>query len=192
MRRPTFSLKIFTRRFARRENGVAAVEMALLTPLLLLMFCGSTEVALFIRANYQAAQMASTMADVIARYQVITSADVTSIMNVSSEVMGVAAFETSGRAVLSSVATDSKSKATVAWQCAGGGQLVKTSRVGTSGKTASLPGGFTMGADDNVIVAEIFYQYTPMFRWTAPDVTLIYKKALFRPRFGSLTTAPGC
>lgn len=185
------SARAFARRFVRREDGVAAVEMGLLTPLFLLMFCGCAEIAMLVRTHYRAAQMASTVADVIARYKMVTSSDVTSIMNVSSEVMGVASFPPNGKVILSSVATDDKAKAKVAWQCTGG-NLQQISKVGTSGKVATLPGSVVLGAGDNVIVAEVFYQYTPMFGWAVSESTLIYKTALFRPRLGSLTTAPGC
>ena len=135
--------------------------------------------------------MASTMADVVARYEAVTSADIAAIMNVSAEVMDVNAFDPDGTVILSSVATDTRNRTRIAWQCRGG-DLGKASLVGTVGKNANLPGGLVLEAEDNVIVAEVFYQHTPMLGWTAPETTLVYKTAMFRPRLGSLTTAPGC
>ena len=179
------------RRFGRRKDGVAATEMALIAPLLLFLFLGSAETGLLIRAHFQAAQMASTVADVIARYKAVTSADIVGIFAVSSEVMGASDFDRNGTVVLSSVVTDEDGRATVSWQCSSG-QLGSTSLVGTVGQAASLPGGLVMDDSDNVIVAEVFYRYTPLLDWTAPKVTLAYKTALFRPRLGDLTTAPGC
>lgn len=190
-RRATSSTSTLARRFAQCKEGIAATELALIAPMLLVLFCGCSELALFVRAHYQVAQMASTMADVIARYETVTSADIAAIMSVSAEVMGVDTFDPAGTVILSSVSTDTKSKATVAWQCVGG-ELDKASQVGTAGNGASLPGSLVLEAEDNVIVAEVFYQYTPLLGWTAPDTTLVYKTALFRPRLGSLTTAPGC
>lgn len=190
-RRKLPSLPALARRFARRRDGIAATELALIAPMLMLLFLGGAETALFVRTHYQAAQMASTVADVVARYEMVTSADVAAIMSVSADVMGVASFDPAGTVILSSVATDSSAAATVAWQCIGG-ELGKSSKVGAVGKAASLPGSLVLEADDNVIVAEVFYQYTPLLGWTAPATTLVYKTALFRPRLGSLTTAPGC
>jgi hypothetical protein len=43
-----------------------------------------------------------------------------------------------------------------------------------------------------VIVAEVFYRYTPLFSNFMPVETQLYKTAVFRPRLGSLTSAPGC
>jgi len=190
-RRRLSLLKRLARRFALRKDGVAATELAMITPVLLGLFCGSAEIALFVRTHYQVAQMASTMADVVARYEALTSADIAAIMNVSAEVMNVNAFDPDGTVILSSVATDTRNRTRIAWQCKGG-DLGKASLVGTVGKNANLPGGLVLEAEDNVIVAEVFYQYTPLLGWTAPETTLVYKTAMFRPRLGSLTTAPGC
>ena len=179
------------RRFNECRDGLAATELALIMPVLLLLFCGGADLSLFVRTHFQAAQMASTVADVVARYETVTSADVAAILGVSAEVMGVEKFDAAGTVILSSVATDEAGDATVAWQCSSG-DLGSISRIGSVGDAAGLPGGLALGADDNVIVAEVYYQYEPLFGWIAPEVTLIYKTALFRPRLGSLTIAPGC
>lgn len=190
-RHPLFPVLSLARCFVRRKDGVAATEMALLAPMLLLLCFGGAETALLVRTHFQAAQMASTVADVIARYKTVTSADILGIFAVSSEVMGARDFDRSGTVVLSSIATDGKGSATVAWQCTSG-SLGSSSRVGSIGKAASLPRGLVLGPDDNVIVAEIFYRYAPLMGWTTPEIALVYKTALFRPRLGDLTTAPGC
>jgi Flp pilus assembly protein TadG len=187
----TFRFPLLAYRFIRRNEGIAATEMALIAPVLLTLFLGCAETGLLVRTHFQAAQMASTIADVIARYKSVTSADIASIFAVSAEVMGTRDFDEHGTVVLSSIATDDKGKATVAWQCTGG-QLGNASRIGTAGRQASLPGGLVLDKDDNVIIAEVFYRYRPLLGWNAPDVTLAYKTALFRPRLGDLTTAPGC
>jgi len=189
---PTLSrLKALARRFIGREDGIAAVETALLTPVLLTLFLGCSETWFLIRTHFQAAQMASTTADVVARYKAVTSADVAAIFSVSSQVMGAQDFNDKGTVVLTSIATDDKGKATVAWQCTGG-QPGNVSRIGRAGQAAKIPGGLALDKNDNLIVAEVFYKYTPILGWKAPGVTLAYKTALFRPRLGDLTAAPGC
>lgn len=184
-------LPSIVRRFIRRQHGIAATELALVAPMLLGLFLGCTETGLLVRTHFQAAQMASTVADVIARYKSVTQADISGIFAVSAEVMGTKDFSQKGAVILSSVATDDEGEATVAWQCASG-ELESTSRIGAAGEAASLPSGLVLDQDDNIIIAEVFYQYTPLLGWTAPQVTLAYKTALFRPRLGDLTTAPGC
>jgi hypothetical protein len=178
-------------RLVGSKDGVAGIEMALITPVLLALLCGGSEIALYCRSHFQASQMASTVADAVSRYESLTSADITSIFSVSSDVMGSEDFAQNGYVMLSSISRTSGGDPTVVWQCKGGA-LVNSSRVGVLNKTATLPGSLVLDATDNVIVAEVFYQYTPTLNGFVPLEKQLYKTAVFRPRLGSLTTAPGC
>jgi Flp pilus assembly pilin Flp len=179
------------RRLGRDEEGVAGIEMAMITPVLLTLLCGGSEIAYYCRSHFQASQMSSTVADAVSRYESITSSDITSIFSVSSEVMGTSEFKTSGYVILSSVSRTGGATPTVVWQCKSGA-LVSESRVGSLNKPAILPGKLILDASDNVIIAEVFYQHTPIFTSLVPLENQLYKTATFRPRLGSLTTAPGC
>lgn len=185
--------KNHVRSLLRDKAGVVGIEMALVTPVLLVLFCGGGEMALLLRSHFQTSQMASTVADAVARYETLTAADVSGIFSVSSEVMGSADFAEKGYVILSSVSRTSGANPVVAWQCKGGA-VVTASRVGAVTKVATLPQNLALDATDNVIIAEVFYQYTPMFTGIAPESMnqQLYKSAVFRPRLGSLTTSPGC
>lgn len=187
---PRFVVRIF-RRLALNNQGIAAIEMAIITPVLVLMLCGGSEIAVYARSHFQTSQMASTVADAVARYEAVTSADISSIFSVSSEVMGSADFSKKGYVILSSISRTGGATPVVSWQCKGGA-LANASRIGTLAKTATLPGNLVLDATDNVIIAEVFYQYTPMFSNFVPVQKQLYKTAIFRPRLGSLTAAPGC
>lgn len=175
------------------RRGVAAIELALASPVLLVLLIGTTELASFIKIHYQSAQMASTVADAVARYDKVTSADIADILSASAAVMDQTDFGAKGYVVLTSAvkvkATDAP---TVAWQCRGGGTTAQASRVGKLKGVATLPGSLVLDADDNVIVAEVFYTYTPMFTLIPIDTRIVYKTAVFRPRLGALTTVSGC
>lgn len=178
------------RRLAGDERGVAGIEMAIIAPVLILLLCCGGEIGSFIRSHYQASQMASTVADAVSRYEAITASDISSIFSVSSEIMGAADFKASGYVILSSVTRTSGGNPTVTWQCKGGA-VENKSRVGVVTKTATLPGNLVLDATDNVVVAEVFYQYDPIFD-DLPIEKQLYKTAVFRPRLGSLTSVPGC
>jgi hypothetical protein len=179
------------RRFVGNKEGVAGIEMAMITPFLLTLLCGGSEIAYYCRSQFQASQMASTVADAVSRYESLTSSDITSIFSVSSEVMGTSDFATNGYVILSSVSRTAGSAPVVSWQCKSGA-LVNESRVGKLNKAAILPGGLTLDPSDNVIIAEVFYQHTPIFTSFVALEKQLIKTATFRPRLGSLTTAPGC
>ncbi len=179
------------RRLAADKRGVAGIEMAVITPVLLLLLGGGAEIGMYIRSHFQASQMASTVADAVSRYEDITASDVTSIFSVASEIMGASDFSESGYVILSSVTRSGSGTPTVTWQCKGGATESK-SRVGAASKAAALPGSLVLDATDNVIVAEVFYTHTTIFDEFIPLEKQIYKTAVFRPRLGSLTSVPGC
>ncbi|MEH7912030.1 TadE/TadG family type IV pilus assembly protein [Rhizobium laguerreae] len=179
------------RRLMHDGKGVAGIEMAILMPMLLLLLCGGGEIALYARSHFQASQMASTVADAISRYETLTASDVTSIFTVTSEIMGTDDFSKNGYMILSSVSRTGGATPIVAWQCKGGA-LASTSKLGIVNKAATLPGSLTLDATDNVIVAEVFYRHTPIFSNFVSIEPQLYKTAVFRPRLGSLTSAPGC
>jgi Flp pilus assembly protein TadG len=164
--------------------------MAMITPVLLTLLCGGSEIAYYCRSHFQASQMASTVADAVSRYETITSSDIAAIFSVSSEVMGTSDFAENGYVILSSVSRVNGAAPVVSWQCKSGA-AINASRIGIQGKAAVPPGGLTLDAKDNVIVAEVFYQHTPIFASLVPPEQL-YKTSVFRPRLGSLTTVPGC
>ncbi|SKA36359.1 TadE/TadG family type IV pilus assembly protein [Consotaella salsifontis] len=183
-----------SKRMLGDRTGVAAVEMALATPLLMVMLGGTVEVTRVISVHYEVAQMTNTVSDAVARYENgIDASVINALFSVSSDIVGTSDFKDNGYVVLSSVARAKGAKdAKVAWQCKGGGALVSPSAIGKIGQIATLPNGLTIDEDDNVIVAEVFYKYRPILTWLPISESVVYKTAVFRPRLGSLTTAPGC
>lgn len=180
------------RTFTVCDRAVAAVEFALVAPTVVILFCGGSELAFFLHAHYQTAQAASTVADVITRYETLTSDNIDALLSVSSQVVGDTEFEANGEIILSSISRSSGGTPTVVWQCTGGGEYEGESLIGKAGKTATIPTNLILADDDNVIIAEVYFDYPSIFGWLPSSVTPIYKKAIFRPRLGSLTTVPGC
>lgn len=175
------------------RRGVAAIEFGLIAPFLVALLLGASEVALYLNADYRAAQMATTVADVVARYQTVTSEDIKAMLGASSAVIGATDFSANGVVILSSVSqVKAADKPTVAWQCKGGGSLAKISKVGTTKGVATLPNNLSLDAGDNIIIAEVYYSYTPGITAVMGSNTTFYKTSVFRPRLGALTTAPGC
>jgi hypothetical protein len=63
-----------------------------------------------------------------------------------------------------------------------------SSQIGAVGADATLPAGFVVRDGENVIITEVYYNFSPLF---APDIIQpqnLYHRAMFRPRFGTLTT----
>jgi len=55
------------KKFIKRKDGVAAVEFAILAPLMLTMYIGTVEAGNFLSTNMKVTNTAATMADLVAR-----------------------------------------------------------------------------------------------------------------------------
>lgn len=189
-------VKIF-RRYQRNERGVAAVEFALVSPILFGLLLGGVEIGRYVLVHQKAEKMVYSVADIISQSADtgVTAADVDAIFGASTEFMNpYDNFDTNGTLFLSSVHKEPLETQKIKWQCNGGGTLVAESRVGdvTNSVPTVLPGNFALEDDDDVIVAEVVYNYQPILTWYQIQNIEIYKSTMFRPRLGALTSAPGC
>lgn len=78
----------------------------------------------------------------------------------------------------------------IKWQYCGtgSGTLARTSQIGIApGQPATLPGTFTMNSGEEVVIGEIYYQYTPLIKRFLTQFTY-YRTTVFVPRFESLST----
>lgn len=94
-----------------------------------------------------------------------------------------------GIVFITSVSTDSNLPITpeVSWQMSGGGSGTFTSQVGTvEGTPATLPGGFTMEENQNIIIAEVYYSYQPFFFSKVIEPKTIRQIGLHYPRLRPL------
>ncbi len=184
------------RRFRQDQRGIAAVEMALASPVLFFLLLGGTEMGRYILIHQKVEKMAFVVADVASQYETVTSSQVSTIMDASSELMNpYEDFDSRGRMILTAVHKDpNDTDQLVRWQCSGGGALVAASQVGLPNTTtkAVLPGNLDLDDDDHVIVSEVFYTYQPIITWFQVQNVNLYKTAMFRPRLGQLSTVAGC
>lgn len=176
----------------RDTRGAAAVEAALMFPVLLTLFIGCTEVTFKIWSTQKAEKLAVTLADVVAQTQTITKEDMESMVGASDNIMEPFDFGADGVLFISSVyVTQDETVAKVNWQCMAPGSFAALSKLGVTGAVADLPDNLTLVERDNVIVAEVFYKYTPIAPGLMFDEGIIYRRAFFKPRLGALTNSPG-
>lgn len=68
------------RSFHRREDGVSAVEFALIAPIMLIFYLGVVEVSLALSVDRKVTSAASALADLVAQDDVITDDEMDQIM----------------------------------------------------------------------------------------------------------------
>jgi Flp pilus assembly protein TadG len=155
------------RRFRKSQEGVAAVEFALILPLMLLIFFGVVESSMALLCRADISIMSSTAADLISQESTTNTADLSNVYAAASTVLypyysGGATGKPTIR--LTSVAYDAGSATPttagkVAWTCtqAGTGTLTPTARNKDDVVTFAQP---LMNTNGSVLMAEIAYSYS--------------------------------
>lgn len=185
------------RKLRRDNSGVAAIEFALLLPILVLLLIGSVEVTFKIWSTQKAEKLAVTLADVIAQSQEVTMSDLTKLTGSVDRIMEPFEFSPKGVVIITSVYLPQPDEGEelgdpiVNWQFKTTGTLAATSKLGsTPGAEATLPDDLTLNERENVIVAEVFYEYEPIAPGLMFDTLVVYRRAFFKPRLGALTDTP--
>ena len=152
--------------FRKAEGGAAAVEFAMLLPILITLFFGVVETTLALVCRADVSLMASTSADLISQVNAASNTDLSNVYAAAGTVLypyytGGATGKPTIR--ITSVIYDSTSATPttagkVAWTCtqAGTGTLTPASRSVNSTVTFSQP---LMTTNGSVLMAEIAYNY---------------------------------
>ena len=176
------------RGFAADQDGVSAVEFAILLPLMLTLYLGGVEISQAVSADRKTTLVAHTVGDLTAQASNVTSSDVTNILNASSAV--AYPYPASNLQVtLSSVCIDSTgTRATIGWSQT----LNGTARTGTV--TNLIPGAL-MVANTSLIWGEAKYAYRPTIGWTITGTLNLADQFFLRPRLScsvTLNSANSC
>ena len=174
--------------FGQDARGVAAIEFAMIVPLMLLMFIGAVEFSQAITVDRRVSQVASATADLVARSKTLSTTDMSGIMQVVEQlvkpydhtllkltVMNVAASPTD--------ATDTK----VCWAHPHNGGVGSYSK----NDPYTLPTG-VVEAGDSVIVTEVNYAYEPLiFNHFITSTKNLEEKFYLKPRLSSYVEFDG-
>lgn len=178
------------RGFRRSESGLAAVEMALFTPVIGLLLLGGFDLARFVSIRSNVDKVGFSVADVTSQYKDLTASTMSQVFRITGSSMTGYVSGTNGVTVLTSVYLDSKNAPKVRWQCYSSTGGTWTSKVGAEGATANVDKTLLADVNDNLMIAEVFYKFTPVFKWFFTNSFDIYTTSIYRPRLGTLTTKP--
>lgn len=171
----------------RCQSGIAAVEFALILPILIVLLLGTTELTRALTYDRKVSQIASTVADLAAQSSTLTSGDVGEIFKASEFVMQP--YPGTGLGItLSSVEFDNDGNPAVSWSCGYGG----VSGWSDGGlppieipEAIRLPG-------TTVIIAVSSYTYKPLFNSVIPEDIELGETYYLRPRLVAKIPKPGC
>jgi len=153
------------KRFRRGEKGLAAVEFALILPVLVTMLFGMGELSLAVFCRTDITQIASTVADLVAQESTVASSDLSNVYNAANTILYpyYPNLSTSKPTIrITSVNFDTSTNSTtvgkVAWTCSqsGNGTLSPASRAVNSTVTFSQP---LLSSGGSVLMVEVAYSY---------------------------------
>jgi Flp pilus assembly pilin Flp len=184
-------------RFLRDQVGVAAVEFGLAIPILMIIFMGCFEAGRYLLLHQKLDRASTSVADLASLSGTISAAALADIYSAADHQTEPFDLLGQGRVILSSVYRDPSTPTVtnVLWQCQGGGALTgQTSKIGEAGKPATLPAYFPVDINENVVVAEVLYDYKPFLFQNMFQHVFAPKKlrhtSYTRPRGALLLTKP--
>ncbi len=138
------------------RSGVAAVEFALVLPIMLLVYFGIVELTQAVIVNRLVALTSTTVTNLVTQYTTISAtSQMPDILNASTQVLAPYP-SANATVVVSCIAIDGQGKATVAWSQA----LHGSAKV--QGQSVNVPASLDI-PNTNVIYGEVTYPYTPIF-----------------------------
>ncbi len=182
-------LKWLRRGLIEDRRGGVMIEFAFIMPLLVLVMLAGVDIVRFAMLQQKLTRAATTSADLVAQYQTMSATQLDQLLLAIEHVIDPFPFGASGQVIVSSISrATAAAPVLVSWQQFGPGGISVTSNFGVTGGNATLPTGFIVNAGENVIAAEVFYDFEPLMFSTLVPARRVEHQAMFRPRFGALTT----
>lgn len=173
-------------RLAACRRGIAAVEFALVLPILLLLLLGTTELTRALTYDRKVTQVASTVADLAAQASTLSSGEVSDIFKASEAIMQPYPSADLG-IVISSVVFDNDGNATVDWSC----QHNSTAWSDGTQPPITIPPAIAL-KNTSVIVAVSDFTYQPVFNSVIAENIELAETFFLRPRLVIKIPDPGC
>lgn len=160
--------------WARCERGAAAIEFAMIAPLLIFFHLGAVEVIQSWEAHRRVAHVAAALADLTTQKVSVSASDMTDIL-------------AAGALLITPFSTNQLGERITSFTADGNG-VVKQDWSVTQNWTLSggptVPTGY-LAANESVVVADVTYSFKAMFGLVLPSAMTMQKHAYVRPRLST-------
>ena len=177
--RPARPLGGLMRRLGRSSDGMAAVEFAMIVPIMFLLFVGSVEFSQAITVDRRVTQIASSTADLVAREKQVSTSDVDGIMQIIDQLMApydVSRLKVTILNVYSQMNNAADTRVCWSHNHNGGTSTYSPEQAYT------LPPGI-LEAGNSVVIAEVIYDYQPLiFNYFIQTAFALKEKFYLKPR----------
>ena len=167
-------------RFADECRGVAALEFAMLLPMMMTLFLGSVEISTGVSIHRKVTLAARTIADLASQFTAIDNADMTNVLNSSTDIVFPYAAANL-QAVVSELAVDAQGNATVVWS----DTLNGTARA--VGSVVTIPANLAV-ANSYLLLGETSYSYKPSYGYVVTGTVTLSDQIYMHPRQSNSVT----
>jgi len=187
-----FEIQRLLLNFREDCKGVAALEFALIAPIMIMLFVGTLEVSAAVSVNRKVSRISSVVGDLVTQSTDLSSADIQNIMDVSSDIMKP--YDNVVKIRITSINIES-GVAKVDDSCNQSWSSLATGTIYTVPSAIKIDG-------TTLVAARVQTLYQPMVGWArysasagvsfdSTSVTMD-EEIFLRPRIGSTINFPGC
>lgn len=141
------------------RRGVAAIELALVAPVIVLLLLASADIAAALRARMRLDEAAGSLAGYVSQFQQLYAGDFAGIFAAGQTLAGTLPISGTGGATIISGVVNNAGHITIAWQQRTGSSAF-TSMLGSAGAVPTFPDGYQVPSGGSVVVAEVFTDFT--------------------------------
>lgn len=186
-------------RAARERRGVAAVEFALIAPLMVMLFVGLAQLSSAIIASRHTSHANSSLGDLVSQCSNISDGDLANIFAAASDILAPLPVSTTilNQRVSSIVVVDAKGTTQSQWsQTCGGAPSSSTCTTSSAlppyskNQAVTLPANLVSNQGDSVIVSETKYVYNFPIK-VMNNLFTFDDLSYFKPRKSTVVTYTG-
>jgi Flp pilus assembly protein TadG len=161
-------------RFVRERRGLAAVEFALLLPVLLTLYLGSYEVTTGLSIQRKVSLTAHALADLSSQFTSISDSDMSNILNAASDIIAPYA-SASLQVVVSELSVNAQGQASVVWSDTLNGTAL------TPGQSVTIPSSLAV-PNTYLMFGQASYNYNPTYGYVVTGPLTLSDQIYMAPR----------
>lgn len=175
------------RSLGRDEGGLAAVEFALLAPVMILLYFGMVELCQGFLATKRAGHTTSMVADLVAQTAVVTPDELDDVFAIGALIMKP--YPASHlRIRVASVTRDNLGRDWVDWVR---GDEIQDRPLAKGDRVLTIPDGLIQNGE-SLVMSETTYDYQPAVGKVMPSSTLFRHDYYLRPRISDKVVCAAC
>lgn len=184
-------LRFLIDRFARDKRGIGAIEFAIITPVLLMLYIGAVQLTVGLTVAKRASQAAGSIADIVTQQTSVDTSFLSTMPTVAAAIFSP--FGVNGMTLkITAISIDGSGNAKVSWSWAQDGTrpYAVNSAVSTVPTNLMMPNSFLIRSEFTVPYK--FFSFGPDFLPSTFNQVTLQRTYFFRQRVGTSISCATC